>query len=83
MGVRIGTFNVVHHSVTQGAICPRFLFDDIDKVNKYIREHPFPSTDIYSEQDLRFDLKSESFWSVPDGLTAEQEEWICEFAEAF
>lgn len=62
---------------------PGHLGIDPKKVKAYIKKHPMPKDDCYSEEDLLMDLKSTSSWTLPDGIKDDTGNWIAELMDTF
>lgn len=78
MGIRIGTWNIVYESVCSVPIDPSTCFTK-KETDKYIKNNPLPKDDdTYSKEQLNNDLQSEGFWAVPEDISQEWEDYICE-----
>ena len=82
MSIRIEKRNIVFESVSGITIEPEHVFTD-EGVKEYLRKHPFPGTEHYTEEDLFADTRSSGAWWLPDELTEEQETYIAEMTYRF
>ena len=84
MGIRIDRWNLVYESVTMTPIEPPTLCATSAKLEKYLKAHPPPKdTPEYNLRNLKDDLNSEGVWTVPDDISPEWEEYICDLVSAF
>jgi len=81
MGVRVEKKWIVYESVTMTPIQPGIVLPE-DKVEQYLREHPFPETEDYTKEDLLMDTRSDGMWVLGDYVTEEQREYIDEMVQA-
>lgn len=84
MGIRINKWNLVYESVTMTPIEPPTLCVSSDRLEKYLKECPPPKdTPNYTLELLKSDLNSEGIWTVPDDISPEWDEYICDLVSAF
>ncbi len=75
---------IVWESVTCKGIEPYYLGIDVEDVDSYAEKFPFPYSQVYSLEDLKNDLQTDSLWTLPIEMEAEPEvlNWIENFLNA-
>ena len=77
MSIRISKKIVAYESISMTTFDPSYVDLDENKIRQYIKTHPMPSDEDYSEEDLIFDLtRSEGTHMQPEGIREETIEYI-------
>jgi hypothetical protein len=70
--------NGIFDSINCTFIEPNSLCIDKEKVDEYLKTHPFPKDPEYSVEDLVGDLQTTGSWTLPEGIKDETGEFIAE-----
>jgi len=77
MSIQVGRFWVVYESFTMNAIDPEYLSITEEEIREYMKEHPMPDDENYSEEDLIGDITNSSgFYCLPDEIKEETREYV-------
>lgn len=84
MSIRIEKRNVVFDNDSNKCIEPEYVFFDTKKVEEYLKQNPFPSTEYYTAKDLLLDvLYTHGTWWIPIGITVQQKDYIIKIVRTF
>ncbi|MEW6418567.1 MAG: hypothetical protein AB1480_10650 [Nitrospirota bacterium] len=77
MSIRISKKIVAYESISMTTFDPSYVEWDENEIRQYLKNHPMPSDENYSEEDLIFDLtRSEGTYMLPEGIREETIEYI-------
>jgi hypothetical protein len=77
MSIRISKKIVAYESISMTTFDPSYVNWDENQIRRYIKTHPMPSDENYSEEDLIFDLtRSEGTYMLSEGIREETIEYI-------
>lgn len=77
MSIRLEKKLIAYESVSMTPIDPSCGFYKETKVKEYLKEHPMPHNEVYSEDDLIYDLcKSSGMLCFPNDLKEETIDYI-------
>jgi hypothetical protein len=82
MGVRVGNFKVVYHSVTMEAVDPMYLGITKENIEEYLVNNPMPDDPEYSVEEMIGDItQSSGFYCLPDKIKDETADFVCTLIE--
>jgi len=77
MSIRFKEAIIAIETMTCTAYDPEYNRVDREDLDRYLKEHPFPKDDVYSEEDLRNDLLySSGAYILPQGVKIETKAYI-------
>lgn len=83
MGIRVGIHKLVYESTTMEAIDPSYLGITKERIEEYMKEHPYPDDPEYSKEDMVGDITGASgFYSLPIGTKPETDDYIAKLINA-
>ena len=77
MSIKFREVTIAIETMTCTAYDPEYNRVDREGLDRYLKEHPFPKDDAYSEEDLRSDLlRSSGAYILPQGIRTETKAYI-------
>ncbi len=76
MAISIEKKLIAMQTITCTALEPEYLGITEEKLDEYVKEHPFPKDEHYSWQDLLNDIESTGSWTFDPEIGEAMIDWL-------